>query len=165
MDLQETIVLRIKWERGSHLATNYGPVGLQRTTHASSEMHQWTWCTPLWWCLDWIWWFWNLRRLELIFVVSPTVSGILGYFKSKGAGRGHPRWAEPTRARLGLQVQPGGLCSPRSSPQVLLQPIGCLLVKKSTKSFTVFGPRLVLISCDVKTCRKQQLALGTMSIG
>ena len=31
MDLQETIVLRIKRERerGSHLATNYGPVGLQ----------------------------------------------------------------------------------------------------------------------------------------
>ena len=29
-------------ERGSHLATNYGPVGLQRTTHASSERHQWT---------------------------------------------------------------------------------------------------------------------------
>ena len=29
MDLQETIVLRIKRERESHLATNYGPVGLQ----------------------------------------------------------------------------------------------------------------------------------------
>ena len=25
MDLQETIVLRFKRERGSHLATNYGP--------------------------------------------------------------------------------------------------------------------------------------------
>ena len=37
MDLQETIVLRIKRERGSHLATNYGPEGLQRTNHASSE--------------------------------------------------------------------------------------------------------------------------------
>ena len=37
MDLQETIVLIIKRERerGSHLATNYGLVGLQRTTHAS----------------------------------------------------------------------------------------------------------------------------------
>ena len=32
MDLQETIVLRIKRESGSHLATNYGPAGLQRTT-------------------------------------------------------------------------------------------------------------------------------------
>ena len=29
MDLQETIVLRIKRDRGSHLATTYGPVGLQ----------------------------------------------------------------------------------------------------------------------------------------
>ena len=29
IDLQETIVLRIERERGSHLATNYGPVGLQ----------------------------------------------------------------------------------------------------------------------------------------
>ena len=35
MDLQETIVLRIQRERESHLATNYGPEGLQRTTHAS----------------------------------------------------------------------------------------------------------------------------------
>ena len=39
MDLRETIVLRIKREKGSHLATNYGFVGLQRTTHASSERH------------------------------------------------------------------------------------------------------------------------------
>ena len=37
MDLQETIVLRIQRERGSHIATNYRPEGLQRTTHASSE--------------------------------------------------------------------------------------------------------------------------------
>ena len=29
IDLQETIVLRIKREKGSHLATNYGLVGLQ----------------------------------------------------------------------------------------------------------------------------------------
>ena len=46
MDLQETIVLRIQRERESHLATNYGPEGLQRTTHASSERHQWRWGTP-----------------------------------------------------------------------------------------------------------------------
>ena len=43
IDLQETIVLRIKRERGSHLATNYRPEGLQRTTHASLERHQWKW--------------------------------------------------------------------------------------------------------------------------
>ena len=29
IDLQETIVSTIKRERGSHLATNYGPIGLQ----------------------------------------------------------------------------------------------------------------------------------------
>ena len=29
MDLQETIVLRIQRERGSHLTTAYEPVGLQ----------------------------------------------------------------------------------------------------------------------------------------
>ena len=40
MDLQETIVLRIKQERGSHLYTNYRPEGLQRTTHASPKRHQ-----------------------------------------------------------------------------------------------------------------------------
>ena len=43
MDLQETIVLRIKRERGSHLATNYGPEGLQRITHASSKRRKWKW--------------------------------------------------------------------------------------------------------------------------
>ena len=46
MDLQETIVLRIQRETESHRATNYGPEGLQRTTHASSERHQWRWLTP-----------------------------------------------------------------------------------------------------------------------
>ena len=40
MDLQETIVLIIKRERRNLLATNYEPVGLQKTTHASSERHQ-----------------------------------------------------------------------------------------------------------------------------
>ena len=45
MDLEETIVLRIQRERerDSHLATNYGPEGLQRTTHTSSERYQWRW--------------------------------------------------------------------------------------------------------------------------
>ena len=26
-----------------------------------------------------VWWFWNLRRVEMIFVDSPRVSVILGY--------------------------------------------------------------------------------------
>ena len=33
MDLQETIVLRIKRERESHQATNYGPIGKQLLMH------------------------------------------------------------------------------------------------------------------------------------
>ena len=37
MDLQETIVLRIQRERGIHLATNYGPEGLQITTRFIRE--------------------------------------------------------------------------------------------------------------------------------
>src|SRR3990170_2601102 len=85
------------------------------------------------------------------------------YRAKRGCGR-PPRWAQPTWARLGPQARPGGLCPPRGTPQVLLWPIGCLLVhKKPTKSFTVFGLRLILISCNVKNKQKQQLALGTGS--
>ena len=70
------------------------------------------------------------------------------------------RWAKPTRARLGFLAHPGGLCPPQGTPQVLLWPIGSLLAhKKSTKSFAVFGLRLILISCDVKN--KQKTATGT----
>ena len=77
MDLQETIVLRIQRERESHLATDpkvYKELLThhRRGTNGGGEPH------PRW-CLDWIWWFWNLQRLELIFVDSPRVSGILGY--------------------------------------------------------------------------------------
>ena len=85
-------------------ATNYAPVGLQRTTHASSERHQWRWWTPPWWFLDWIWCFWNLRWLELIFVDSPRVSGILGYLYRKEAVQGSP---EVGTTHLGAPGPPG----------------------------------------------------------
>ena len=104
MDLQEIILLRIKRERGSHLATNYGPVGLQWTTHASSERHQWGWWTPLWWSLDWICGFWNLRRLELCFVDSPRVLEYWGIYRAKRRCGRPPRWAQPTRAPLGVPL-------------------------------------------------------------
>ena len=131
IDLQETIVLRIKRERGSHLATAYGPVGLWWTTHASSERHLWGRWTPPWWCLDWISRFWNLRRLELCFVDSPRVFGISR-----------------------------GLCSPQHTFLALFWPTGCLLVqKKYPKSFVAIGLRLVLIFCEVKN--KQKTATGT----
>ena len=80
MDLQETIVLKIKRERVEailllttdpkvykRLLTHH-----RRGTNGGGQSH-------LRWCLDWIWWFWNLPRLELIFINSPTVSIILGY--------------------------------------------------------------------------------------
>ena len=157
MDLQETIVLRIKRERererGSHLATNYILVGLQRTTHASSERHQWGWWTPLWWCLDWIWWFWNLQQLELIFVDSPRFLECWGIYRAKRQCGRPPRWAQPTWTRLGPQALPGGLCSPRSSPLVLSSPNRCLLVqKKSTKKFCcIWTP----FDIDFLRCKKQ----------
>ena len=78
----------------------------------------------------------------------------------KGCPEGGTTHQGAPRARLGLQACPGGLCSPRSTPEVLLRPTGCLLVqKKSTKSFDAFGLRLVLISCDVKNMQK--IAIGT----
>jgi hypothetical protein len=76
-------------ERRSHLATAYGPVGLWWTTHASPKEHQWGWWTPPWSCsppaecrnraLDWMAWFWNVRRLAVWFDDSPRVSGIPEY--------------------------------------------------------------------------------------
>ena len=146
MDLQETIVLRIKWERGSHLATNYELVVLQRTTHTSSKRHQWTWWTPPWWCLDWIWWFWNLRWLELIFVDSPRVSRILGVFIEQiGGSGGHrgghnpPGHALVSCAHLGLPLR------------YLFGPLDVFWSKKILKKFrcisTPFG-------IDFRRCKK-----------
>ena len=58
-------------------------------------------------------------------------------------------------------------CAPLRAPLWYLFVPSCVFRtrKKSTKSFTAFGLHLILISCNVKTSRKQQLALGTMSIG
>ena len=60
-------------------------------------------------------------------------------------------WAQPTRAHLGPQAHPGGLCSPRSPPS------GTSLAhrvssgpEKSPKHFTVFGLHLVPIFWEVK---------------
>ena len=127
MDLQETIVLRIKRERGSHLATNYGPEGLQRTTHASSERHQWRWWTPSE----------MVSRLDLVVLdsaaawinISSTPLGFWEYwgiYRAKRRSEGHPRWAQPTRAPLGLLVRSGGLFPPRDSPWCNLGPISSI---------------------------------------
>ena len=72
-----------------------------------------------------------------------------GIYRAKRRSGGHPRWAQPDQAR------PGGLCSPRSTPQAQPGPIMFLLVqKKSPWSFVAFGHRLILISCDVKNMQK-----------
>ena len=98
---------------------------------------------------------------------SPNAAKLFGDFFgpediqwAREAPRGAPRGAQPTRAHLGAQARPGGLCPPRGTPLVLLRPILCLLAQKnSPKSFAAFGLRLVLISCDVKN--KQKTATGT----
>ena len=65
MDLQDTIVTDPKVYK--ELLTHH-----RRGTNGGGEPH------PRW-CLDWIWWFWTLRRLDEYFVDSPRVYGILGY--------------------------------------------------------------------------------------
>ena len=59
---------------------------------------------------------------------------------------------------LGVPGPPGApwwVVPPSGHPQVLLWPIRSLLVhKNSTKSFTVFGLRLILIFWEVKNMQK-----------
>ena len=74
--------------------------------------------------------------------ISSTPLGFLEYlgiYRAKRRFGGQPRWAQPTRARLGLQARPRVLCSPRAPSSVLLWPTGCLLVQKNPKSFAAFG--------------------------
>ena len=46
------------------------------------------------------------------------------------APRGAPRGAQPTRARLGPQARPGGLCPPRWPPALPLYPINSQIFQK-----------------------------------
>ena len=39
-----------------------------------------------------------------------------GYYRAKRRSGGHPRWAQPTRARQEAQARPGGLCPPWVPP-------------------------------------------------
>ena len=67
--------------------------------------------------------------------ISSMFLGFLEYwgiYRAKRRSGGHPRWAQPTRARLDLLPRPGGLCSPRSTPQAQPWPIRCLLVQKKS---------------------------------
>ena len=138
MDLQETIVLIIKREREEaiQLLTTDPKVYKEllmhhlRGTNGGGEPH-------LRRCLDWIWWFWTLRRLELVFVDPPRVSGILGYLQSKEAVQGAP---EVGTTHWGTAGPPGTLwwvLLPSGHPQVLSWPTGCLLVEKDPQKVSL----------------------------
>src|SRR4051812_46041881 len=95
--------------------------------------------------------------------ISTLVLGFLehcGIYRAKRRSGGHPRWEQPTRARLGLLARPGGLFPPQGTPQVQPGPIAFLLDhKKSSWSFVAFGLHLILISRNVKNMGKT--ATGT----
>ena len=108
------------------------------------------------WCLDWIWWFWTLRRLGEYFVDSPRVLGFLGYLLSKEAVRGAPEVGTTHQGAPGPPGVPWWVVPPSGHPsQVQRGPIAFVLAhKKSSWSFVAFGLRLILISCDVKNMEK-----------
>ena len=87
----------------------------------------------------------------------------LGVYRAKKGCRRPPRWAQPTWALLGAQACSAGWCSHGAPPRCFSGPLGVFWsIKKSTKSFTVFGLRLILIS----SCKKQaKTTTGTGSIG
>ena len=88
------------------------------------------------------------------------VSEYLGiYSAKKGYGR-PPRWAQPTRARLGPQARPCGLCPLGAPLWYFFGPLVVFWSKRILQKKSLhFGLRLILISCEVKN--KQKIATGT----
>ena len=161
MDLQETIVLRIQREREEaiQLLTTDPEVYKELLTHhwrgtnGSGE--------PLrdgvqigsggsGICGSWM----NILSTPLGFLEY------WGIYRAKRRSRGHPRWAQPTRARLCLLARPGRLFPPRGTPRCFPSPLDVFWPKKSSKSFTAFGLHMVLISCDVKNMEKTTTTTG-----
>ena len=150
MDLQETIVLRIQREREKaiQLLTTDPKVykGLlthhRRGTNGGGKPH------PRW-CLDWIWWFWTLRRLDEYFVDAFRVLVFLGYLQSKEAARGAPEVGTTHQGAPLWVVPSSGLPQVQPGPNVFL-----LAHKKSSWSFVAFGLCLILIFHDVKNTEK-----------
>ena len=118
----------------------------------------------------------TVSRLDLV-VLDSEAAGIdfrrlpqgfwnIGVFIEQRGGSGGTRgghnppgcvWA-PGHALVGA--------APLEAPlRYFLGPLNVFWPKKCSKSFAVFGLRLVFISYDVKNMQKQQLAHGTMSIG
>ena len=70
------------------------------------------------------------------------------------------------QGELGPPGTPWWVVPPSGHPQAQPGPVVFLLAHKNSPwSFMAFGLRRILIFCDVKNMEKQQLALGTMSIG
>ena len=119
-------------ERESHLATNYRPEGLQRTTHASSERHQWGWWTPSE----------MVSRLDIVVLDSAAAgwifrrcfqgSGNIGVFIEQRGGPGAPEVGTTHQGAPGLLARPGGLCRPRDTPQEQPGPVVFLLAHKNS---------------------------------
>ena len=122
--------------------------------------------------------YWNASRLvfhryrelrrrngesRVILLGFPNIWEFIGI---GGGGRG-ARGAQPPPGRArGPLARPGGCCLPWARSSGVLWPIWFLLVrKKSTKIPAAFHLCLVLIYCEVKNQKKQQLALGTKLIG
>ena len=58
--------------------------------------------------------------------ISSMPLGFLEYwgiYRAKRQSGGHPRWAQPTRAHLGLLARPGELSPPRGTPQAQPGPV------------------------------------------
>ena len=86
--------------------------------------------------------------------ISWTPLGFLEYwgiYRAKRWSGGHPRWAQPTRARLDLLACPGGLCSPQSTPRRSQGPLCSFWSKKiSVKFRCVWTP----FGIDFLPCKK-----------
>ena len=98
----------------------------------------------------------------MVFVVSPSVSGILGYLQSKEAVRG------ATEVGTTHQGAPGPPGAPRWVVLPSEPPSGTSLaqqVSSGPEKIYVWTPFGIDFLRTKKTIKKQQLALGTMSIG
>ena len=126
--------------------TRRHPMGRRSTWGCSegSTTHQGTLGGPggPWWVVPTSGAPWIASLLYKYANISTIPLGFLEYcgiYRANRQSRGHPRWAQPTRARLGLLACPGGLCLPRGTPQAQPGPIMFLLVQFFFVKFRCIG--------------------------
>ena len=111
------------------------------------------------WCLDWIWWFWTLWWLDQYFVDSPRVLG--GVFIEQRGGPGGTRGGHNPPGRAWASWRALVCCpligTPPGATRAQYLPSG---PEKICVKFHVFGLRLILISCDVKTWKNNNWHLA-----